>query len=466
MARGVFCRGCQEEVVSVRDSLVNRFFGRRTKRSRSSFAVVSSILVALAAVVFVAALAQGQNPAPAPIPNLKPFHDPSGYFGTFTSAGSVDPNNPFFQNLGTNGRRCVTCHQPSDAWSVTPPHIQKRFQATNGLDAIFRPIDGATCPTDDVSTLAARQQAYTLLLTKGLIRIEIPVPAGAEFTVLHVENPYGCSDTTKLSLYRRPLPATNLGFAGDVMWDERETVPGQAISLDLAQQAIDATLIHAQATNPPTAEQVQQIVSFETALYTAQISDNAAGSLVAEGATGGPRNLSQQNFFLGINDAFGGNPTGAQFTPVIFTTFQSWAASQNATHQSVANGEAIFNAGFCGVCHDTPNAGSHSLALPFNIGTSDFGQRTPDLPLFTLKNSTTGEIKRTSDPGRALITGKWSDIGAFQVSALRGLAGRAPYFHDGSAATLLDVVNFYQRKFNLGLTEQQKKDLVAFLSAL
>jgi cytochrome c peroxidase len=49
---------------------------------------------------------------------------------------------------------------------------------------------------------------------------------------------------------------------------------------------------------------------------------------------------------------------------------------------------------------------------------------------------------------------------------LRGLAARAPYFHNGSAATLADVMEFYNRRFDLNLTEQQKADLVAFLSAL
>jgi cytochrome c peroxidase len=46
------------------------------------------------------------------------------------------------------------------------------------------------------------------------------------------------------------------------------------------------------------------------------------------------------------------------------------------------------------------------------------------------------------------------------------LAGRAPYFHNGSAATLLDVVIFYNLRFNMGLNEAQKKDLAAFLQTL
>ncbi len=65
-----------------------------------------------------------------------------------------------------------------------------------------------------------------------------------------------------------------------------------------------------------------------------------------------------------------------------------------------------------------------------------------------------------------MITGKWADIGKFKGPILRGLVSRAPYFHNGSAATLLDAVNFYDTRFNIGMSTQQKSDLVAFLSAL
>ena len=69
-------------------------------------------------------------------------------------------------------------------------------------------------------------------------------------------------------------------------------------------------------------------------------------------------------------------------------------------------------------------------------------------------------------PGRALITGKWKDVGRFKGPILRGLAGRAPYFHNGSAETLDDAVTFYNRRFALGLSNQQIADLVAFLQTL
>jgi len=65
-----------------------------------------------------------------------------------------------------------------------------------------------------------------------------------------------------------------------------------------------------------------------------------------------------------------------------------------------------------------------------------------------------------------LISGKCADIGKVKGPILRALAARAPYFHNGSAATLLDVVEFYNQRFNLGFTEQQKRDLVAFLETL
>jgi cytochrome c peroxidase len=78
----------------------------------------------------------------------------------------------------------------------------------------------------------------------------------------------------------------------------------------------------------------------------------------------------------------------------------------------------------------------------------------------------TGETVQTTDPGRALITGSWADIGKVKGPILRGLAARAPYFHNGSANTLSDVVTFYNTRFNIGFTDQEKEDLIAFLNSL
>ena len=122
--------------------------------------------------------------------------------------------------------------------------------------------------------------------------------------------------------------------------------------------------------------------------------------------------------------------------------------------------------GTCTTCHDTPNSGNHSVAAPLNIGIADASRRTPDMPLYTLKNKTTGGEIQTTDPGRALITGKWKDIGRFKGPVLRGLAARAPYFHNGSAKDIEAVVDFYDQRFGVGFTDQEKADLIAFLRTL
>jgi len=345
-----------------------------------------------------------------------------------------------------------------------------------------------------------------MLLNKGVIRVGLGIPASAEFTLASVDDPYGYASTNELSLFRRPLPATNLRFLTGIMWDSRETLhpflppmdPGinmTDLQDSLKQQAVDATLGHAQASLPPTEGQVDQIVAFELGLTTAQYYDNQVGLLNSLDALGGPRILANQQFFVGINDTLGADPTGASFNSSAMTLFSAWEnlsadagnEKQREARQAVARGETLFNTkpiqitgvgglndalnapviqGTCTTCHSSPNIGNHSVALPINIGLSDVSRRTPDMPLYTLRNNATGELVQTTDPGRALITGKWKDIGKFKGPVLRGLAARPPYFHNGSAATLEDAVEFYDTRFGISLTTQEKSDLVAFLRSL
>ncbi len=460
---------------------------------------------------------------PPVIPQFEVDADPSGAIASFQPNGpTVTATNAFFQDLGTNGRTCFTCHRPEDAWSISAQHVRDRFDV-NTDDPLFRLFDGATCPSDDVSNLAAKRKAYGLLLAKGLIRVGLTLPsADLEFKITDVDDPYGCNinPTTGLtgstagtvSIYRRPLPTTNLGFLSTIMWDGRE--------LNLFDQAVDATRLHAEATQPPTALQQQQIVAFEgctrantpelcagtpvtAGVFTAQIFDQKALSLLEGGASGGPTSLSQQlpNFFIGINDPLGLNPTGAPFSPEIFDLYGQWASLPGGgeaidRRRSIARGEEVFNTtkinitgvaglndalnqqsipGFCGTCHDTPNTGNHSVKAPLNIGVADAGANSPPaldisgLPVFTIQCTSgvlAGHMFEVTDPGRALITGKCADIGKVKGPILRGLAARAPYFHNGSAATLSDLVDFYDKRFSIEFTAQQKADLVAFLSSL
>jgi cytochrome c peroxidase len=118
--------------------------------------------------------------------------------------------------------------------------------------------------------------------------------------------------------------------------------------------------------------------------------------------------------------------------------------------------------------------GNHSEKLALDIGVADASPPVLDnsgLPLFTVQctdpsGPLQGQSFTVTDLGRALITGKCTDVGKVKGPILHGLASRAPYFHNGSAATLEDVVNFYDQRFSIGFTDQEKADLIAFLQAL
>lgn len=290
-------------------------------------------------------------------------------------------------------------------------------------------------------------------------------------------------------------PRTGRPISGNIMWDGREPT--------LEHQASDATQGHAQALNPPTSTQIAEMVQFELGIFSAQIWDAWALRLTDDGGRGGPIYLS------------GGTPgLPPQVAGTTFPLYDAWGSQPTtdariAQRESVANGEKIFQTqsftingvaglsnipgipatGTCSTCHNQMNAGNDSFpAAQHDVGiggTSPAPGVTPPagapttipapsmlLPIFKLTcapgKSTVfqGSQVQTNDPGLAMITGKCADIGRFTVPQLRGLAARAPYFSDGSAATLLDVVTFYNNRFKIGLTNQNIQDLVAFLRSL
>jgi cytochrome c peroxidase len=430
--------------------------------------------------------------------------NPGGLLRTVTVNGNTfDVDNPFFQNLGTNGRSCASCHVPSTGWTISPAEVRERFDRTDGLDPIFRRVDGSNSPTADVSSLAARRAAYSMLLNRGLIRVGIPMPPNADFELVAVDDPYGYASAQQLSLFRRPLPSTNLRFLTTIMWDGRESfeprgtaaipdnaTPEQhalALLNNLKHQANGATVGHAEGLDIPD-QQAIDIVFFELNLATAQRAGRAAGLLTARGARGGPEQLADQPFYVSINDVLGADVhKPGQFNAHAMDLFDAWKTSENPEQAAIARGAALFGAniiditdvgglnddlnapvirGSCSTCHDAPNVGHHSVALPIDIGLTDASRRTPDMPLYTLRHRATGQTRQTSDPGRALLTGKFRDIGKFKGPVLRALASRPPYFHDGSATDLPAVIDFYESRFGMTLTDQEKADLVAFLNAL
>jgi cytochrome c peroxidase len=465
--------------------------------------------------------------------NLEPFLDASGIVATYSTSGRIDTRNPFFQSLGTNGRSCATCHVASQAMSISPPAVRLRFYATRGQDPLFAPVDGANCPTAKRSDPAD----HSLLLGHGLIHVGVALAANPQFTLSVVHDPYGCALTTDpktgavtVSVYRRPLPSTNLGFLSAVMWDGRETLSPlnsggtllANLQFDLADQAKSAVTGHAQGVAPSPAV-LNQIVDFELGLYSAQVLDWSAGLLSVRGAQGGPVNLANQEYYPGINDSLGADPSRASFDSASMATFAAWSPAGKtprdsnwdggaAARRSIAAGEQLFNTapltitnvrglndnaalgkpasitGTCTTCHDSPNVGNHSLPLPLDIGighaalpnfesdptiaTALAEVDSADLPVFRIDgcpdpfNPGQTAPLYTTDPGKAVLTGQCSDVNRLKGPILRALAARAPYFHNGAAASLSQVVDFYDKRFSMNLSRQQKADLVAFLGSL
>ncbi len=254
-------------------------------------------------------------------------------------------------------------------------------------------------------------------------------------------------------MFRRPLPAANLALISTVMWDGRVT--GATVDDALGAQADGATLGHAQATQPLSDDVDASVVGFETGLFNAQMFVWRGGLLDKGGANGGAEAIASQ-----------------ALVAAPFDLFDAWQTSPDPNRQAVYRGQELFNTrerttggGPCSGCHSTQNSGTSFKGSFFSIGQSDADVRTPDLPLYTFQNIATSETVQTTDPGRALITGLWKDMSKFKVPSLRGLAARAPYFHNGSAQTLLDVVRFYET-FGFSFTASEESDLVAFLSAL
>ncbi len=330
------------------------------------------------------------------------------------------------------------------------------------------------------------------------------------------------------SVYRRPLPTANLSFLSAVMFDGRETnMPLTSaatldanLRTDLKHQAMDATLGHAQAAAAPTDAQLDAIVDFELGIYTGQLWDYKAGLLSAGGANGGPLNLSGQMYYPGINDTLGADPNGIPFNPASISLYAAWEKYLPAergdyplnARAEIAAGEKLFNsapmtisnvrglndnaalgnptafAGTCATCHDSPNIGHHSLPLPLDIGVAHSSNPNyepdrlvaaavqelsqPDMPVFLISgcpnpfNQGQPESFYTTDPGKALVSGNCADFNRVKGPILRGLAARAPYFHNGAAADLHQLVNFYNQRFQMSLSEKQKSQLVAFLNSL
>jgi len=462
------------------------------------------------------------------MPATVDFADPQGSLGLINASGPIETKgHPFFTPLGTNGRACVSCHQPSDGMSLSVRTIQERWEQTKGHDPIFAAFDGSNCPS-----LPQEQKAsHSLLLDRGLFRVAEAWPPKdshgrtikPEIKIEVVRDPTGCntsavyglnSPNPMVSVFRRPRMAGNLKYVTNAGGNFNAknlamTMPldpdtgrpvglnfmADARELTLKTQAISAVLGHEQGAAAPTPEQLRKIVDFEMQVYVAQKSDKTGGLLQYKG---GPPALGP----AALRDGQNGVLADYLDNPV-FKSFAMWKASapgetpkQRAFRASVARGFDIFfvrpfwirdtqhinTVGLgnpakrtCATCHNTSLTGQDLSAGWVDLGTanSPWASESPDLPLFKVTcnedappHTFLGRVIYTHDPGRALVTGRCIDVGSIVMQQFRSLSARAPYFSNGSARSLNELVDFYDRRFNIGFSDQERTDLVNFLSVL
>ena len=349
-------------------------------------------------------------------------------------------------------------------------------------------------------------------------------PKPVEFTIEVVRDPTGCNTSREyglksahptVSVYRRPRPAANLKYivsggtpivlkTGTLADVDPETGKPVAMNLmsdarepTLKTQAVNAILGHEQGRVSPTRQQLDKIIEFESQVYVAQAAHIFGGALaVKDGPPGlGPAALRDHRAgVLGDND----------YDPV-FGLFDSWKGAGKGDdyyRASVARGADIFmfrqfwlrdaahinSIGLgnplkrtCATCHNAQMTGQDLSAGWVDVGTTNYPSWTEpatwaessELPVFKITcardanpHPYLGRVIYSTDPGRALISGRCADVGSIVMQQLRGLAARAPYFANGSARSLREVVDFYDRRFDMKLRDEEKEDLINFLGAL
>jgi cytochrome c peroxidase len=463
------------------------------------------------------------------------FENPHGKLGVLNADGPIDTaGHPFFEPLGTNGRACVTCHQPAFGMSVSVAGLRERWKTTKGEDPVFAAVDGSNHP----KLPQERESSHSLLLNRGLFRIALPWPPRTadgsevkpEFTIEVVRDPTGCntdseiglkSERPTISVFRRPRPVANLKYVttggarfniktGLLMDVDPET--GRPVSMNLLSdarfptlklQAQDAAWTHEGLEDSLTGEQLQKILQFERQVYAAQSHDLWGGSLIEQGGPAGLGPLAMLRGRAGTLGDIADNP--------VFLSFDAWkrgdpsganGSKEEAFRASVARGSDVFmfrqfwirdavhinTIGLgnpikrtCATCHNSQMTGMDLAPGWVDLGTNNYPTWTEpltwtaesELPVFKLTvhegappHPFLGRVIYTTDPGRALITGKSADIGSIVMQQMRGLAARAPYFANGSAKSLRELVDYYDRRFDIKYTEQEKQDLINFLSVL
>ena len=322
----------------------------------------------------------------------------------------------------------------------------------------------------------------------------------------------------KTSLPLERDPETGLHSSMSIMSDARAT--------SLTAQARDAAGIHmGKVGNAPSPaggdqasvhsglgefsrEEMAKIIDFELKLHVAQNGDKLAGRFDApntpkalgveamvKGEAGRIGNDRDTGVFFFFNEWKQRGQTGAK----IGRTMKVAPGNRSALFRaSVVRGyDLFFFESFwirdtfginslplgnpykqtCAFCHSTQLTGGDVVPGWMDIGANNkptaIAGMDKVLPTFkvtckasALPHPYLGRVIYTHDPGRALISGRCRDVGSLVMQQFRGMAARAPYLSNGSAKDIRAVIDYYDTRYNIKYTEQNKQDLVNFLSVL
>jgi cytochrome c peroxidase len=425
------------------------------------------VLSKYTSIVVIACTAACTDPEPTPnsseegqelledlfdqLPNNFPTLNAAGFGASYQAVGYVDLTNNFTTPQGTNGRDCATCHAPEDGWSIKPLTVTLMFLLTDGTHEIFVNNLDTDTPNSDMTTVEARWRSTTML-RQGKFTRRVAPPLVRDYEVIAANDPFGVGTTSSLWFFRRPLPTANF-LSHTVMWDGANTV-GTVLRDGLIRQA-RGNVTGAQQGAPATDEVIFDMVDYERVMGNAQLFSFAAGRLDVAGARGGPEAAAAQ-----------------VLVDARFDLYDAWASSSNSRRRQIWRGQEIFNnvnvpsGRSCRGCHSAANNGQNVNGTLFDVGVSRPEFAKPDMAVYTFQRTSDGATLESTDPGRGIRSGRFADLNRFKTPNLRGLASRAPYFHNGIAATLDDVVAHYETALGFVFTQQERRDLVAFMAAL
>jgi cytochrome c peroxidase len=355
---------------------------------------------------------------------------------TVIAIGQAHFDDATLDGLGANGRACATCHVPEDAFQLSPKTVERRYAALLAArardpqadDPLFRPIDA-----DDFRTKGAAASDYSNL-RRGLIRVSLPLPPNLRLIDPRTDLP---STQTVADVWRAVPSILNVAITGG---------PG-GYQLDgridtLQNQALAALRTHADARQIPNARWLDELAAFENAQFSSNGVEQLARA-IREGHTPFPdpdpplnevERTGKEIFRRSCSSCHGSDqhPSTASVTsPPLKLRYHTIVSACPRPKQAWCSKLGCFTLPAC------------EPALERNARTYEL----------TLANGAKERIT-TSDPGRLLLSGNLADAesfdhshGVFDIPQLRGIVRTAPYFHNNSAATLEDVLTFYQAFF-------------------